>query len=68
MKRIEKIHDRFCALFLEGRAGNDFPALCRRLHVCPDDLDDILVQELGLCGQDLLLLQGKPPFSEELTL
>ena len=33
----------------------DFPAVCRLLHICPGALDDYLVRELGLCGEELLL-------------
>ena len=55
MKTIE--HDfRTLARFLENNPVHpDFPAVCRLLHLRPGALDDRLVRELGLCGEELLM-------------
>lgn len=44
------------ARFLEtSPVRPDFPAVCRQLRLRPGPLDDYLVRELGLCGEELLM-------------
>lgn len=55
MKTIEDDF-RTLARFLENNPVHpDFPAVCRLLHLRPGALDDRLVRELGLCGEELLM-------------
>ena len=47
---------RILARFLENTpARPDFPAVCRLLRIRPGALDDYLVRELGLCGEELMM-------------
>ncbi len=47
---------RTLARFLEDTPVRpDFPAVCRLLRLRPGALDDYLVRELGLCGEELLM-------------
>ena len=47
---------RTLARFLEDSPVRpDFPAVCRLLHLRPGRLDDYLVRELGLCGEELMM-------------
>ena len=39
-----------------GGVPDDFPAICRRLHVVPGVLDEILLRETGLCGEEIILI------------
>lgn len=34
----------------------DYALICRKLHVAPADLDEILEEELGVTGEELLRL------------
>lgn len=44
------------ARFVEADATPfDFPACCRRLRVLPGELNELLLAELGTCGEELLL-------------
>ena len=44
------------ARFLENTPVRpDFPAFCRLLRLRSGPLDDYLVRELGLCGEELLM-------------
>lgn len=44
------------ARFLEtSPVRPDFPAVCRLLRLRPGPLDDYLVRELGLCGEELMM-------------
>lgn len=47
------VYIRFCSLLQTGLYPS-FPSICSRLHVCPDDLDEYLVRELGFCGDELV--------------
>ncbi|MCR5352430.1 MAG: hypothetical protein K6E35_08090 [Bacteroidales bacterium] len=33
----------------------DFPAACRRLHITPGVLNEILLRETGFCGEEIFL-------------
>ena len=39
-----------------GEAPADFPAICRRLRVVPGVLNEILIRETGLCGEEIILI------------
>ena len=55
MKTVETDF-RTLARFLENTPVRpDFPAVCRLLRLRPGALDDYLVRELGLCGEELLM-------------
>ena len=60
MRTEEKILKEFWRLIEERpRRGDDpvdFPACCRRLHVVPGVLDEILIRETGLCGEEIILI------------
>jgi hypothetical protein len=60
MRTEEKILKEFWRLLEErprrGEAPADFPAYCRRLHVVPGVLDEILIRETGLCGEEIILI------------
>ena len=55
MKTIETDFRTFVRFLEDTPVRPDFPAVCRQLHICPGALDDYLVRELGLCGEELLL-------------
>lgn len=40
-------------------APEDYTRLCRHLRVAPADLDEIICQELGLNGREVLLILSK---------
>ncbi len=55
MKTVETDF-RTLARFLEDAPVRpDFPAVCRLLRLRPGALDDYLVRELGLCGEELMM-------------
>ena len=39
------------------RSLSDFPAVCRRLHVLPGELNETLLREVGISGEELILRQ-----------
>ena len=41
-----------------GAAPADFPTACRRLHVLPGALNEMILHELGIPGGELLLLSS----------
>ncbi|MCR4824083.1 MAG: hypothetical protein K5849_01870 [Bacteroidales bacterium] len=45
----------FFELLESGSAPADFPACCRKLHLLPGPLDECLLRELGLRGEEILL-------------
>lgn len=47
-----KIYTEFAALLQDG-GFDSYEAICRHLKVCPDDLDDTLVNELGYTGEQV---------------
>ena len=37
----------------------DFPAACRRLRVLPGALNEMILRELGLSGEELIMMSAK---------
>lgn len=56
MKTIETQFQAFVQYLETTPASLDFPAVCRRLRILPGELDEYLVRELGVCGDELILL------------
>ena len=57
-KEMKTIEDDFCTFvrFLENTPVRpDYPAVCRLLHINPGVLDDYLIRELGMCGDELMM-------------
>lgn len=48
----EMIYKRFEALLETGSYGS-FEAICKRLGVSPDDMDEVLIAELGYSGEQV---------------
>jgi len=48
----EKIYSQF-AVLLESGSFDSYEQICGQLRVCPDDLDDTLIKELGYTGQQV---------------
>ena len=48
----DKIQERFATL-LESGEFDSYEAICRRLSVCPDDMDEMLLDELGYKGEQV---------------
>ena len=48
----DKNYTRFATL-LESGEFDSYEAICRRLKVCPDDLDEALMAELGYTGEQV---------------
>lgn len=46
--------DRLVRLLETDRTLPDFPAACRRLHLLPGPLNETLLRELGLGGEEFL--------------
>ena len=47
-----KTYIRFASLLRTGTYSS-YPSICRVLGVCPDDLDELLLSELGVRGEEL---------------
>ena len=45
----ERVYERFESL-LESGTFSSYEAICKRLGICPDDMDELLMQELGCTG------------------
>ena len=60
MKSQDKYLQAFWELLEErpqcGDAPADFPEICRRLHVGPGRLNEILLRETGCCGEEIILI------------
>ena len=48
----KKTYRRFASL-LEGGSYSSYEAICRALRTSPDDLDELLFDELGCTGREL---------------
>ena len=48
----EKTYSEFERL-LETGGFDSYESICRHLHVCPDDLDETLMKELGYTGEQV---------------
>ena len=57
MKRKESATNRLFRLLEANRTLSDFPAACRRLHLLPGALNEALLREYGICGEELILRQ-----------
>lgn len=57
MKRKESATNRLFRLLETNRTLSDFPAACRRLHLLPGVLNEALLREYGICGEELILRQ-----------
>lgn len=57
----------FRLLETEAATLPDFPAACRRLRVLPGPLNELLLCELGVCGEELLQLWRKMTRFADLT-
>jgi hypothetical protein len=57
MKQTESITTRLFRLLETEPAFSDFPAVCRRLHVLPGELNETLLREVGISGEELILRQ-----------
>ena len=60
MKTEEQMIQDFWQLLEElphrGADPADYPAFCRRLRVVPGVLNEILIRETGLCGEEIILI------------
>lgn len=54
--KFEKFLALYAASVEEGRELPDYSLICRSLRVSPADLDEILEEELGVTGEELLRL------------
>lgn len=59
MKRNETVTDRLFRLLETERTFPDFPSVCRRLHVVPGEMNEMLLRETGISGEELILRQRK---------
>lgn len=57
MNQKESSTTRLFRLLETERTHPDFPAACRRLHVIPGELNEALLRETGICGEELILRQ-----------
>lgn len=56
MCNIEKKYDEFANMLNSGKlpAGKDFRENCKRLRVSAASLDEIIMEELGKSGQEIM--------------
>ena len=57
MKKKASATDRLFRLLETERTLSDFPAACRRLHVVPGELNESLLREVGISGEEIILRQ-----------
>lgn len=57
MKQKETATACLFHLLETDRTLSDFPAVCRRLHVVPGELNETLLRETGISGEELILRQ-----------
>lgn len=57
MKEKESATARLFRLLETERTLSDFPAACRRLRVLPGVLNEFLLLEVGISGEELILRQ-----------
>lgn len=52
---MKTAYEKFAALLeTETAKGKDFPALCKLLGVSPVSLEEVLLEELGMTGQEVV--------------
>ena len=58
MGTIAIAYDNFCSMLLYDRIYEDtsvsYPDICAALHVSPGSLDEVLEEELGMNGREIL--------------
>lgn len=58
MRTIAATYSDFSRMILDDRIYEDdtiaYADICSSLHVCPSDLDEILYDELGMNGNEIL--------------
>ena len=59
MKNTDPRFQAFCRFVEAERIPLDFPAVCRRLRVPPGELNELLLDELGTCGEEIILQASK---------
>lgn len=57
MNRQDSVLTSLFRLLEADRSLSDFPAVCRRLHVLPGELNETLLREVGISGEELILRQ-----------
>lgn len=57
MKQKESATARLFRLLETERTLSDFPSTCRRLRILPGELNESLLLELGISGEELILRQ-----------
>lgn len=57
MKEKESATARLFRLLETERTLSDFPAACRRLRTLPGELNEFLLLEVGISGEELILRQ-----------
>ena len=58
MKHSDSFLPAFSRLLEQCSPLPDFPDCCRRLGIPPGILNEILLDEFGLCGEEFVLLTG----------
>lgn len=57
--KTDHAYRAFASLLESGRAPADFAACCRQLYVLPGALNEMILNELGVSGEELLLSSSK---------
>ena len=57
MNRHDSVLTSLFRLLEADRSLSDFPAVCCRLHVLPGELNETLLREVGISGEELILRQ-----------
>lgn len=57
MRRKESATTRLFRLLETDRTLSDFPTACRRLRLLPGSLNEALLREYGIGGEELILRQ-----------
>jgi hypothetical protein len=57
MKKKESATARLFRFLETERTFSDFPAVCARLHLMPGALNESLLRETGLSGEEIILRQ-----------
>lgn len=57
--KTDQAYRALASLLESGRAPADFAACCRQLHVLPGALNEKILNELGVSGEELMLSSSK---------